>query len=232
MTATSIWPIEMGGDQAKRRVAILISGRGSNMTALIEAAHAADFPAEIVLVVSNIADAAGLAKAAAAGIATATVASKPFGRDREAFERKLHETLVEHGIDLVCLAGFMRLLTPWFVSQWDGRMLNIHPALLPSYKGLHTHERALADGVKIHGATVHFVVPEMDSGPIIMQGAVAVLDDDTPDTLARRVLSVEHRIYPDALRLVASNATRIESGVCKSKANGSPDDMLIAPAVI
>jgi phosphoribosylglycinamide formyltransferase-1 len=232
MTATSIWPTEMGGDQAKRRVAILISGRGSNMTALIEAAHAADFPAEIVLVVSNIADAAGLAKADAAGIATATVASKPFGRDREAFERKLHDTLVAHGIDLVCLAGFMRLLTPWFVSQWDGRMLNIHPALLPSYKGLHTHERALADGVKIHGATVHFVVPEMDSGPIIMQGAVAVLDDDTPDTLARRVLSVEHRIYPDALRLVASDATRIENGVCKSKANGSPDDMLIAPAVI
>jgi phosphoribosylglycinamide formyltransferase-1 len=222
----------MGGDQAKRRVAILISGRGSNMTALIEAARAADFPAEIALVVSNIADAAGLAKAAAARIATATVASKPFGRDREAFERKLHDTLVAHGIDLVCLAGFMRLLTPWFVSQWDGRLLNIHPALLPSYKGLHTHERALADGVKIHGATVHFVVPEMDSGPIVMQGAVAVLDDDTPDTLARRVLSVEHRIYPDALRLVASNATRIENGVCKSKANGSADDMLIAPAVI
>lgn len=216
----------------KRRVAILISGRGSNMTALIEAAQAADFPAEIVLVVSNIAGAAGLEKAAAAGIETVTVASKPFGRDREAFERQLNDTLVAHGIDLVCLAGFLRLLTPWFVSQWDGRMLNIHPALLPSYKGLHTHERALADGVKIHGATVHFVVPEMDSGPIIMQGAVAVLDNDTPDTLARRVLAVEHRIYPDALRLVASGSTRIANGVCTSKANGSPDDALVSPAVI
>ncbi|HBF56181.1 MAG TPA: phosphoribosylglycinamide formyltransferase, partial [Afipia sp.] len=193
---------------ARRRVAILISGRGSNMTALIEAAKAKDYPAEIVLVMSNIAGAGGLAKAGDAGIETATVESKPFGKDREAFERKLNETLIAHNIDLVCLAGFLRLLTPWFVRQWEGRMLNIHPALLPSYKGLHTHERALADGVKIHGATVHFVVPEMDSGPIIMQGAVAVRDDDTPDTLAARVLGVEHCIYPNSLRLVASGRTR------------------------
>jgi phosphoribosylglycinamide formyltransferase-1 len=217
---------------AKRRVAILISGRGSNMTALIEAAKAKDFPAEVVLVVSNIAEAGGLAKAAESGIETATVESKPFGKDREAFERKLHETLVAHNIELVCLAGFLRLLTPWFVTQWDGRMLNIHPALLPSYRGLHTHERALADGVKIHGATVHFVVPEMDSGPIVIQGAVAVLDDDTPDALAARVLGVEHRIYPDALRLVASGSTRLENGKCKTDANSSPDDTLISPAVI
>ncbi|CAN5336430.1 phosphoribosylglycinamide formyltransferase [soil metagenome] len=217
---------------AKRRVAILISGRGSNMTALIEAAKAENFPAEIVLVISNIADAGGLAKAAEAGIETATIESKPFGKDREAFERKLHDTLVAHTIDLVCLAGFLRLLTPWFVTQWDGRMLNIHPALLPSYRGLHTHERALADGVKIHGATVHFVVPEMDSGPIVMQGAVAVRDDDTPDTLAARVLEVEHRIYPDALRLVACGGTRLEDGRCKTEANGSPDDTLISPAII
>ena len=216
----------------KRRVAILISGRGSNMTALIEAAQANDFPAEIVLVISNIANAGGLEKAAASGIATVTVESKPFGKDREAFERKLQEALIAHDIELVCLAGFLRLLTPWFVKQWDGRMLNIHPALLPSYRGLHTHERALADGVKIHGATVHFVVPEMDSGPIVMQGAVAVHDDDTPDTLARRVLGVEHRIYPDALRLVASGGTWLENGVCKTIANDSPDDTLIAPAVI
>lgn len=217
---------------ARRRVAILISGRGSNMAALIEAASAADYPAEIALVVSNIAGAGGLAIAEAAGIATATVESKPFGRDREAFERKLQETLVAHRIELVCLAGFLRLLTPWFVGQWEGRMLNIHPALLPSYRGLHTHERALADGVKIHGATVHFVIPEMDSGPIVMQGAVAVRDDDTPERLAARVLDVEHRIYPDALRLVAAGQTRIEHGVCRTSAKGSPDDTLIAPAVI
>ena len=217
---------------ARRRVAILISGRGSNMTALIEAAKAKDYPAEIVLVISNIAGAGGLAKASGDGIETATVESKPFGKDREAFERKLNETLIAHNIELVCLAGFLRLLTPWFVRQWEGRMLNIHPALLPAYKGLHTHERALADGVKIHGATVHFVVPEMDSGPIIMQGAVAVRDDDTPDTLATRVLGVEHRIYPDSLRLVASGRTRLENGVCKSDASGSPDDALISPEVI
>jgi len=216
----------------RRRVAILISGRGSNMTALIEAATAQDYPAQIALVVSNIAGAGGLAKASEAGIKTVTVESKPFGKDREAFERKLHEMLVAHDIELVCLAGFLRLLTPWFVRQWDGRMLNIHPALLPSYKGLHTHERALADGVKIHGATVHFVVPEMDSGPIIMQGAVAVRDDDTPDVLAARVLGVEHCIYPDSLRLVASGRTRLENGICKSDAGGSPDDSLIAPTVI
>ena len=215
----------------KRRVAILISGRGSNMTALIEAAKAKDFPADIVLVVSNIAGAAGLARASEAGIATATVESKPFGKDREAFERKLQDTLVSHNIEIVCLAGFLRLLTPWFVKQWDGRMINIHPALLPSYKGLHTHERALADGVKIHGATVHFVVPEMDSGPIIMQGAVAVRDDDTPDLLAARVLEIEHQIYPDSLRLVASGRTRIENGHCKTDAD-SPDDALISPEII
>lgn len=217
---------------AKRRVAILISGRGSNMTALIEAATAKDFPAEIVLVISNIAGAGGLAKAREAGIETATIESKPFGKEREAFERKLHDALAGHNVDLVCLAGFLRLLTPWFVKQWEGRMLNIHPALLPSYRGLHTHERALADGVKIHGATVHFVVPEMDSGPIVIQGAVAVRDDDTPDTLARRVLGIEHRIYPDALRLVASGGTRIENGICRTDASGSPDDMLIVPAII
>lgn len=216
----------------KRRVAILISGRGSNMTALIEAAAGKDYPAQIDLVISNIAGAGGLAKASDAGIKTATVESKPFGKDREAFERKLQDVLVAHDIEIVCLAGFLRLLTPWFVRQWEGRMLNIHPALLPSYKGLHTHERALADGVKIHGATVHFVVPEMDSGPIIMQGAVAVLDDDTPDTLAARVLDIEHQIYPDSLRLVASGRTRLEGGVCKSDACGSPDDALISPEII
>lgn len=188
----------------KRRVAILISGRGSNMTALVEAAKASDYPADIVLVISNVAGAPGLAFASKAGIETLTIESKSFGKDREAFEHKLNDTLVAQKIELVCLAGFMRLLTPWFVQQWQGRMLNIHPALLPAYKGLHTHERALADGAKVHGATVHFVVPEMDSGPIVMQGDVPVMPGDTPETLAKRVLGVEHRIYPEALRLVAS----------------------------
>ncbi len=216
----------------KRRVAILISGRGSNMTALIDAAKQQGYPADIVLVVSNVAGAEGLAKAAALGIDTATVDSKAFGKDREAFEKALQDKLAEHKVNLICLAGFMRLLTPWFVNKWDGMMLNIHPALLPSYKGLNTHERALKDGVKIHGATVHFVVPEMDSGPIVMQGAVAVRDDDTPEKLAARVLAVEHMIYPDALRLVASGRARVVCGACKSDAKSSPDDTLIAPTVI
>ena len=192
----------------KQRVAVLISGRGSNMASLIEAAKADDYPAEIVLVVSNRPDAPGLTHARNHGIATAVVDHTRYGKDREAFERALQDVLVAHRIDLVCLAGFMRLLTPWFVGQWPERMLNIHPALLPAFKGLHTHERALAAGVKTHGATVHFVSAEMDSGPIIAQAEVPVLDGDTPDTLAARVLEAEHRIYPQALRKVAQDRAR------------------------
>jgi phosphoribosylglycinamide formyltransferase 1 len=187
----------------KKRVAVLISGRGSNMAALVEAAKAEDYPAEIVLVASNRPDAAGLAFAKEAGIATATVDHTLFGEDREAFERALDGVLQAHRVELVCLAGFMRLLTPSFVGRWSGRMLNIHPALLPQFKGLHTHRRAIEAGVKRHGATVHFVTPEMDSGPIVAQDSVAVLDGDTEATLAGRVLKVEHRLYPQALRLVA-----------------------------
>ena len=187
----------------RKRVAVLISGRGSNMTALIEAAEAPDYPAQIALVLSNEPNAAGLGHAQLAGIATAVVDHRRFGEDREAFERALDDTLHAHRIDLVCLAGFMRLLTPWFVTRWSGRMLNIHPALLPQFKGLHTHRRALEAGVQRHGATVHFVVPEMDSGPIVVQDSVPVRDGDTEETLAARVLEVEHRIYPQALRLVA-----------------------------
>jgi phosphoribosylglycinamide formyltransferase-1 len=187
----------------KKRVAILISGRGSNMTALIEAAKADDYPAEITLVVSNRPDAPGLARARAAGIATTVVDHLPFGEDREAFERALDRELRAQRIDLVCLAGFMRLLTPWFVARWSGRMLNIHPSLLPEFKGLHTHRRALDAGAKRHGATVHFVVPEVDAGPIVAQDSVAVREGDTEETLAQRVLEVEHRIYPRALRAVA-----------------------------
>jgi phosphoribosylglycinamide formyltransferase 1 len=197
----------------KKRVAILISGRGSNMVALIEAAKAEDYPAEIVLVVSNRPDAAGLAHAREAGIETAIVDHRQFGEDRGSFERALDTQLEQHRIDIVCLAGFMRLLTPSFVGRWSGRMLNIHPALLPQFKGLHTHRRALEAGVDRHGATVHFVVPEMDSGPIVAQESVPVLDGDTEETLARRVLEVEHRIYPKALRLVAEGrATLSASG--------------------
>ena len=158
---------------AKKRVAILISGRGSNMASLIAAAKDDSYPAEIALVLSNRPDAPGLASAKSQGIATAVVDHTHYGKDREAFERALQDALIAHRIDLVCLAGFMRLLTPWFVGQWQGRMLNIHPALLPAFKGLHTHERALEAGVKTHGATVHFVSPEMDSGEIIAAGGSA-----------------------------------------------------------
>jgi phosphoribosylglycinamide formyltransferase-1 len=215
----------------KRRVAILISGRGSNMTALIEAARAQDFPAEIAVVISNKADAGGLAKARAAGVATTAVESNPFGTDRAGFEAKLQSALDEHNVDLICLGGFMRLFTAGFVQRWHGRMLNIHPSLLPSFPGLDPHGQALRAGVKISGATVHFVIPETDAGPIVMQGAVAVRDDDTPDTLAARVLEIEHRIYPDALRLVASGGVRLEGDVCKTTANAGRDGSLISPTV-
>jgi phosphoribosylglycinamide formyltransferase-1 len=192
----------------KKRVAVLISGRGSNMVALIEAAKEQSYPAEVVLVVSNRPDAAGLAKADVAGIATVVVDHTAFGGDREAFDRALHGALETHHVEIVCLAGFLRILTPWFVNQWSGRLINIHPALLPAFKGLHTHERALAAGVKTHGATVHFVTPEMDSGAIILQAEVPVLEDDQPETLAARVLAVEHMIYPQALKLVAEGLAR------------------------
>jgi len=193
----------------KKRVAILISGRGSNMMALAEAASAPDFPAEIALVLSNRPDAAGLDWASSRGIRVATVDHKTYGKDRESFERAMQAVLDDNAIDIVCLAGFMRVLTPWFVGHWQGRMLNIHPALLPSYRGLGTHERALDEGVKIHGCTVHFVAPEMDAGPIILQAAVPVEDSDDAETLAARVLKEEHRIYPQALALVAADKVRI-----------------------
>ena len=199
---------------ARKRVAILISGRGSNMLALIKAAKATDYPAEIALVLSNEPKAEGLQHATAAGIATAVIDHRPFGKDRAAFEHALQDKLLASTIEIVCLAGFMRLLTPWFVRQWDGRLLNIHPSLLPAFKGLDTHARALAAGVKEHGATVHFVVPEMDSGPIIAQGAVPVLAGDTETDLAARVLEVEHRLYPQALRLVAEGRVAMVDGRC------------------
>lgn len=195
---------------AKKRVAVLISGRGSNMAALIEAAKASDYPAEIALVLSNRPDAAGLVRARQADIATAIIDHTPFGKDREAFERALDAQLRAHRIDLVCLAGFMRRLTPWLVTQWRGRILNIHPSLLPQFKGLDTHRRAIAAGVTEHGATVHFVVAELDAGPIVAQERVAVRDGDTEETLAARVLEVEHRLYPQALRAAAEGRARVD----------------------
>jgi phosphoribosylglycinamide formyltransferase 1 len=193
----------------KKRVAVLISGRGSNMLALIEAAKAHDYPAEIALVVSNRPEAQGLTRAKEQGVATAIVDHMAFGDDRESFERALDGELQAHRIELVCLAGFMRLLTPWFVRRWSGRMLNIHPALLPQLKGLQTHRRALAAGLSEHGATVHFVVPAMDSGPIVAQERVPVRAGDTEETLAERVLAAEHQIYPQALRALAEGRVHL-----------------------
>jgi phosphoribosylglycinamide formyltransferase-1 len=213
----------------KRRVAILISGRGSNMAALIEATRQPDFPAEIVIVVANRADAGGLARASSAGIPTLTIESKPFGRDRAGFEAVLQSALDRHSIDLICLGGFMRLFTAEFVQRWYGRMLNIHPSLLPSFPGLDPQGQALRAGVKISGATVHFVIPETDAGPIVMQGAVEVRDDDTAETLAGRIIQIEHRIYPEALRLVASDKIRIEGELCKTAGSAGSNDSLISP---
>jgi phosphoribosylglycinamide formyltransferase-1 len=215
----------------KRRVAILISGRGSNMAALIEAAKVEDFPAEIVVVISNKADAGGLARAHERGIATLVIESKLFGKDRLGFESALQSALDDSQVDMICLGGFMRLFTADFVQRWHGRMLNIHPSLLPSFPGLDPHGQALRAGVKISGATVHFVTAQTDAGPIVMQGAVPVHRDDTPETLAERVLTIEHRIYPDALRLVASGGTRLEGDVCRTVAHGDFDGALISPAV-
>lgn len=193
----------------RKRTAILISGRGSNMRALIETARRPSFPAEIALVLSNRPDAPGLAFAKENGVATAAVDHKIYA-GREEFERSMQILLDLHRIEYICLAGFLRMLTPWFVGHWRGRLLNVHPALLPAYRGLDTHARVLADGVKIYGCTVHFVVPAMDEGPIIAQAAVPVLDSDTEETLAARVLAQEHIIYPAALERVAGESVRVQ----------------------
>ena len=199
------------------------------MAALIQATRQQGFPAEIAVVISNRADAGGLEKARASGITTVTIESKPFGKDRAAFEAVLQSALDQHNIDLICLGGFMRLLTAEFVQRWYGRMLNIHPSLLPSFPGLDPQGQALRAGVKISGATVHFVIAETDAGPILMQGAVAVHDDDTPEALAARILEVEHRIYPQALRLVADGRIRLEGDICKTAGSAGPVEVLISP---
>ncbi|WP_043831746.1 phosphoribosylglycinamide formyltransferase [Muricoccus aerilatus] len=198
--------------ELKRRVAVLISGRGSNLGALIEAARHPAYPAELALVLSNRADAAGLERARAAGIPTAVVESRPFGRDRAGFEAAMGARLAEARIELIALAGFMRVLTEDFVTAWSGRMLNIHPSLLPAFPGLDTHARAIAAGVRLHGCTVHFVTPGVDEGPVIAQSAVPVLPGDDEAALAARVLAEEHRLYPAALAWAASGAARLEGG--------------------
>jgi phosphoribosylglycinamide formyltransferase 1 len=195
----------------RKRVGILISGRGSNMRSLIAASCDPAFPAEVVLVVSNHGTAEGLAYADDAGIATRVIPHKAF-ESREAFDHAIDAALAEAGVEIVCLAGFMRILSDWFVRKWTGRLLNIHPSLLPLFKGVHVHEQTLAAGVRVSGCTVHFVVPELDAGPIIAQAAVPVALDDTPETLALRILAEEHIIYPAALKLLAEGRIRLEGG--------------------
>jgi phosphoribosylglycinamide formyltransferase-1 len=194
---------------AKLKTAVLISGRGSNLKALIGACAQKDFPAEIVLVISNVADAGGLDYARAAGIPAAIVAHKDYP-SREAFDAAMDARLREARVECICLAGFMRILSDAFVRKWEGKMINIHPSLLPAYKGTHVHERVLAAGEKISGCTVHFVVPELDSGPTILQAEVPVKPGDTPDTLASRVLETEHTIYPQALKLMAEGREQVK----------------------
>jgi phosphoribosylglycinamide formyltransferase-1 len=215
---------------ARRRVAILISGRGTNMAALIEAAKDPAYPAEIALVLSNRPDAAGLAFAKENGIATAVLNHKEHS-SRESFDFALDTKLKASGIELVCLAGFMRLLTQDFVESWRDRMINIHPSLLPLFPGLDTHQKALAAGMKLHGCTVHFVRGAVDSGPIIAQAAVPVLSGDTAETLAARVLTAEHRIYPLALALVAGGRARVADEKTVIDPPGSEaEGILMAPA--
>jgi phosphoribosylglycinamide formyltransferase-1 len=210
----------------KTRVAILISGRGSNMVALLEAAKDPAYPAEIVLVLSNRPEAAGLARAAEAGIPTQAIDHKAFP-DRAGFDAALDAALRAAQVDLVCLAGFMRILTTAFVASWAGRMLNIHPSLLPLFKGTHTHRQALDAGVRLHGCTVHFVVPELDAGPLVAQAAIPVRQDDDPDSLADRVIVQERRLYPAVLALVSGGRARLE-GDRVVIAEEAPDGVLFS----
>ena len=193
------------------RTAVLISGRGSNLASLIEAASAPDFPADIVLVISNKADAGGVSIAERADIPTKIISHKDYA-SREEFDAAIDAALREEDVSLVCEAGFMRIHSEWFVMRWEGRIINIHPSLLPAFPGIRVHEQALAAGVQISGCTVHFLTAELDSGPIIAQAAVHVLPNDTPETLATRVLAQEHKLYPQALKLVASGKVTLENG--------------------
>jgi len=215
---------------SRKRIGVLISGRGSNLGALIAAAREPDYPAEIVLVVSNRPDAAGLSRAAEAGLATVVVDHKGFP-DRRAFEDELDGTLRAAGVELLCLAGFMRVFTDPFVERWAGRMLNIHPSLLPAFRGTDTHRQALAAGVLIHGCTVHFVTPDLDAGPIVAQAALRVLPGDTEDSLAARVLAEEHRLYPLALRLVCEGGARLDGGRVQHGRTWDGDAAFFSPPI-
>lgn len=212
----------------KKRIGILISGRGSNMRSLVAAARDPAYPAEIVVVISNRPDAPGLAWAQQEGLRTLVIDHKDFP-GREQFDAELHRVLTDAGAEIVCCAGFMRLMTPGLVNRWEGRMLNIHPSLLPAFRGLNPQEQALTAGVRISGCTVHYVVPEMDAGPIIAQAAVPVLGSDTPATLAERILAAEHKLYPHALRLVASGEVWLEQGRMRVLREGVPDMVLFSP---
>lgn len=206
----------------KKRTAILISGRGSNMASLIEAAQDPDYPAEIALVLSNVADAPGLAKARAEGIPTSVVAHGDYP-DRETFDSEITKTLKTYSIEIVCLAGFMRILSNQFSTHWQGRLINIHPSLLPAFRGLNVHQRALDAKVKVSGCTVHFVIPELDEGPTIARAVVPVIDDDDADTLAARILEQEHRIYPLALAYLADERVKMENGRTIIDGTPAPD---------
>ncbi len=214
---------------AALKVGVLISGRGSNLQALIEAARDPATNARIALVLSNKAGAGGLARAAAAGIPTAVIDHKAYA-DRAGFDAELDRQLRASGVELVCLAGFMRILTDGFIAAWHNRMINIHPSLLPAYRGLDTHARALADGVKLAGCTVHYVRRELDTGPIIVQAAVPVAADDTPDSLAARILTAEHRAYPLALRLVATGRVTLDGEKAILDGQAMPGGIMMNPA--
>ena len=214
----------------KMRVAVLISGRGSNMEALIEACADESFPAEIALVISNNAKAAGLGYAKKSGIMTKVIDHRKF-EDRDSFDAVITNTLKAASIELICLAGFMRVLNPSFVNSWRDRIINIHPSLLPAFKGLHTHERVIKAGARFTGCTVHFVRPEMDDGPIIIQAAVPITGEDTPETLAAKVLEFEHKIYPEALRLVATRSARVSGNKVQIEGKMNKTKGLVNPPV-
>lgn len=211
------------------QLGILISGRGSNMAALVEAAEDPAFPADVRCVVANRPDAKGLDFARAHGIPAVLVDHKAYATKAE-FETAVINALVDNGVDFVCLAGFMRIVSPLFIERWHNRLINIHPSLLPSYKGLHTHERALADGVKLTGCTVHFVRAEMDVGPIIAQAAVPVLTGDTPDSLAARILTAEHKLYPLAVRLIAEGKAVVQGETVEISADAVDESARIFSA--
>jgi phosphoribosylglycinamide formyltransferase-1 len=212
----------------KKRVGILISGRGSNMMALVAATRAAEYPAEIAAVISSAPEAPGLAWAEAKGLRARAIDHKAYP-SREAFDAAVHDALTDAGVELIALAGFMRLQSAGFVERWQGRQLNIHPSLLPLFKGLHPHRQALDAGVRISGCTVHFVTAETDSGPIVAQAAVPVLDGDTPERLADRVLAAEHRLYPHALALVASGRAWLDGGRVRIAAPPPSTGCLLSP---